>query len=156
AGDGGGGAARHRHRLAPARSAAGQGTQGPRLGAGAASMSETRGGQGPADRYGVGVDLGAGGVKVVLATTRGGIVGQEAEKTAAWLLPGGGAEQDPDDWWRAIVTATRRLSARGLVPAEEIAAICVSTQWGGLVPVDSKGQHLRNALIWMDSRGVEY
>jgi xylulokinase len=24
-------------------------------------------------------------------------------------LPGGGAEQDPDDWWRAIVAAAGRL-----------------------------------------------
>jgi xylulokinase len=113
-------------------------------------------GQRPAGQYVIGVDLGTGGVKVALATTRGEILRAEAEKTATLLLPGGGAEQDPDDWWRAIVTATRRLTARGLVPAQDIAAICVSTQWGGLVPVDSKGQHLRNALIWMDSRGVGY
>lgn len=110
----------------------------------------------PAGRYVIGVDLGTGGVKVALATVRGEILGHEAAKTATLLLPGGGAEQDPDDWWRALVTATRRLSARGLVPAGDIAAICVSTQWGGLVPVDGKGQHLRNALIWMDSRGAEY
>ncbi len=113
-------------------------------------------GPGPAGRYVIGIDLGTGGVKVALATARGEILGYEAEKTATLLLPGGGAEQDPDDWWRAIVTATRRLSARGLVPAKDIAAICVSTQWGGLVPVDGRGQHLHNALIWMDSRGVDY
>jgi xylulokinase len=111
---------------------------------------------GPAGQYVIGIDLGTGGVKVALATVRGEILGHETEKTATLLLPGGGAEQDPDDWWRAIVTATQRLTARGLVQPEDIAAICVSTQWGGLVPVDSKGQHLRNALIWMDSRGMEY
>ena len=111
---------------------------------------------GPAGRYVIGVDLGTGGVKVALATTRGEILGHEAEKTDTLLLPGGGAEQDPDDWWRAIVTATRRLMARGLAPAADVAAICVSAQWGGLVPVDTKGQHLRNALIWMDSRGARY
>jgi xylulokinase len=113
-------------------------------------------GERPGGQYVIGVDLGTGGVKVALATTRGEILGAEAEKTATLLLPGGGAEQDPDDWWRAIVTATRRLTARDLVPAEDIAAICVSAQWGGLVPADSKGQHLRNALIWMDSRGARY
>jgi xylulokinase len=113
-------------------------------------------GTAPAGPYVIGVDLGTGGVKVALATARGEILGHEAEKTATFLLPGGGAEQDPGDWWRAIVTATRRLTARGLVPVDDVAAICVSTQWGGLVPVDSKGQHLRNALIWMDSRGVDY
>ena len=110
----------------------------------------------PDGQYVIGIDLGTGGVKVALATTRGEILGHETEPTTTRLLDGGGAEQDPDDWWRAIVGATRRLTARGLVPAECIAAICVSTQWGGLVPTDSKGQHLRNALIWMDSRGADY
>ena len=119
------------------------------------SVSTVRGSERPG-RYVIGVDLGTGGVKVALATVRGEILGHEAEKTATLLLPGGGAEQDPDDWWRALVTATRRLTGRGLVPLDDIAAICVSTQWGGLVPVDSKGQHLHNALIWMDSRGEKY
>ena len=85
-------------------------------------MSETASGQGPAGQYVIGVDLGTGGVKVVLATTRGEILRAEAAKTATRLLPGGGAEQDPDDWWRAVGTATRRLTARGLVPGRAAAA----------------------------------
>jgi xylulokinase len=113
-------------------------------------------GPGPGGPCVIGVDLGTGGVKVALTTVRGEILGHEAEKTTTFLLPGGGAEQDPADWWRAVVTATRRLTGRGLVPVADIAAICVSTQWSGLVAVDRTGQHLRNALIWMDSRGEDY
>ena len=80
-------------------------------------------GPGPGGPCVIGVDLGTGGVKVALTTVRGEILGHEAEKTTTFLLPGGGAEQDPADWWRAVVTATRRLTARGLVPARDIAAI---------------------------------
>jgi xylulokinase len=109
-----------------------------------------------ARRYVLGVDLGTGGPKVVLSDTGGTLVGHEAERVGVLLLPGGGAEQDPDEWWRAITDATRRLLDRNLVPAEDIAAICMSSQWGGLVPVDATGRHLHNALIWMDSRGAEY
>ena len=104
----------------------------------------------------LGVDLGTGGPKVVLARTDGTLLGHEAERVGLILLPGGGAEQDPQAWWDAIVTATRRLLARGLAPVEDIAAICMSSQWGGLVPVDERGQHLHNAITWMDSRGGDY
>ena len=107
-------------------------------------------------KYVVGVDLGTGGPKVALASTDGSILGHEAEKVELILLPGGGAEQDPDEWWRAIVTATRRLLERNLVPAEQISAICMSSQWAGTVPVDADGRHLHNAVIWMDGRGAEY
>ncbi|MGY2875889.1 xylulokinase [Marmoricola sp. URHA0025 HA25] len=106
--------------------------------------------------YVLGVDLGTGGPKVALATTDGAILGHEAEHVELILLPGGGAEQDPDEWWRAIVTATRRLLGRELVPVADIAAICMSSQWAGTVPVDETGRHLRNAVIWMDGRGAEY
>lgn len=92
----------------------------------------------------------------MLATADGTLLGHEAEKVDLILLPGGGAEQDPQAWWRAIVTATRRLLERSLVATDSVDAICMSSQWGGLVPVDEHGNHLHNALIWMDARGVEY
>lgn len=107
-------------------------------------------------RYVIGVDLGTGGPKVALATADGTILGHEFEPTPVTVLPGGGAEQDPDDWWRAIGAASRRLLARGLAPPEAIAAICVSSQWGGIVPVGADGRHLHNAVIWMDSRGAAH
>ena len=60
-------------------------------------------------RYVLAVDLGTGGPKVALVSTDGDIIGHEFEKTELLLFPGGGAEQDPDDWWRAITTAAKRL-----------------------------------------------
>ena len=70
------------------------------------------------------------------------------------MLPDGGAEQDPDDWWTAITTAAKRLIARQLVATDDITAICCTAQWSGTVAVDKQGQHLMNAIIWMDSRGA--
>jgi xylulokinase len=108
------------------------------------------------EAYLLGVDLGTGGPKVVLTTARGEVIDWEGEKVELLLLPGGGAEQDPDAWWAAITRATQRLLARGTVPVERIAGLCISSQWGGLVAVDAQGRHLRNAIIWMDSRGAEF
>lgn len=106
--------------------------------------------------YTLAVDLGTSGAKVALVSTDGEIAGHEAEPTALRLLPEGGAEQDPDDWWRAIVTATRRLLARVPVSAEDVVAACMSAQWGGTVAVDAEGRHVHPAVIWMDARGARH
>ncbi len=102
------------------------------------------------------VDLGTSGPKVGLFTLQGESLGYEVELTPVQLRPGGGAEQDPADWWNAIVRATRRLLARGLAPVQNIIAFSCTTQWAGTVPVDRNGEPLMNAIIWMDSRGAPY
>lgn len=111
----------------------------------------------PPDEYVLAVDLGTSGAKVGLVSTDDGrIAGHEFEPTAVTLLPGGGAEQDPEDWWRAITTATGRLLGRQLVPRETVVAACMSGQWGGTVPVDAHGETVHPAVIWMDRRGAPY
>ena len=107
-------------------------------------------------KYVLAVDLGTTGAKVALVSAEGQVVGYEFEGTELILLPNGGAEQRPDDWWRAITTATRRLLSKGLVSREEVVALCCTAQWSGTVAVDREGRPLMNAIIWMDSRGAPY
>jgi xylulokinase len=102
------------------------------------------------------IDLGTSGPKVALVTTDGEVLASEVESTELFLSEGGGAEQDPEDWWRAIMTATRRITDRELVPKERIIAVAVTSQWAGTVPVDKDGNALRRAIIWLDSRGAKY
>ncbi|MBT9163801.1 MAG: Xylulose kinase [Chloroflexi bacterium] len=45
------------------------------------------------------------------------------------------------------------MLAKGLVSVDDIVAVCCTTQWSGTVAVDSDGNPLMNALIWLDSRG---
>lgn len=107
-----------------------------------------------AGRCVIGVDLGTSGPKAVLTTVDGRLLAHAAARTSLRLLPGGGAEQDPDDWWRALAAAVRQLTRHDA--ARDVAAICVAAQWGGTVPVDASGRHLSNALIWLDARGARY
>lgn len=107
-------------------------------------------------QYVVGVDLGTGGPKVVLTDTRGAIVGHVKEHVDLRLIKGGGAEQDPDAWWTSIATASRRLRDQFPQEYSQVVAICMSAQWGGLVPVDADGHHTYPALTWMDARGAQY
>jgi xylulokinase len=108
------------------------------------------------DGYILAIDLGTSGPKVAITTREGRVLGCETHPTRLELLDGGGAEQDPEDWWAAIVAATAKLHARGLAPAEAIEAIGVTSQWAGTVAVDADGKPLHRAIIWMDSRGAKY
>jgi len=102
------------------------------------------------------IDLGTSGPKVALVTVDGDVLASEIEATELFLSEGGGAEQDPEDWWRAITKATRRITDRHLVPSEQIIAVAVTSQWAGTVPVGEDGHALCRAIIWLDSRGAKY
>ncbi len=104
--------------------------------------------------YVLAIDLGTSGPKVALVSNRGDIVGGAPGPVELILSGGGGAEEDPHEWWTAIVAATRRTLAR--VPEAAVDAVSVTTQWSGTVAVDSQGEPIGNALIWMDSRGARY
>jgi xylulokinase len=107
-------------------------------------------------KYVLTIDLGTSGPKVALVSTDGVVADYEFEETQLFLLPDGGAEQDPGEWWDSILRASKRLLEKGLVSADDIVAISCTSQWSGTVPVDSEGNHLMNAIIWMDSRGEPY
>jgi xylulokinase len=102
------------------------------------------------------IDLGTSGPKVALVSVAGEVIACEIESTPVMLLPGGGAEQDPDGWWKAICTATRRLLTRPESENRTIVGVCCTTQWSGTVAVDRGGQPLGNAIIWMDARGAPH
>jgi xylulokinase len=110
---------------------------------------------GSREKYILAIDLGTSGSKTALATIFGEIIDFEFQSVPLYLLPNGGAEQDPGDWWNAIIITAKKLLSKGLVPPEDIVAISCSTQWSGTVAVDKDGNHLMNAIIWMDSRGAE-
>ncbi len=110
----------------------------------------------PANPAILAIDLGTSAVKLAAITVRGKILGGGAEPLELRLSPGGGAEQDPESWWAAIVRGTRRLLEQGAVPASDIIGINVSSQWSGTIAVDAQGKPLGPALIWMDSRGAPF
>ena len=102
------------------------------------------------------IDLGTSGPKAALVTVQGQVVDYEFQEVELVLLPGGGAEQKPDEWWEAILTVAKKVLAKRLVPADDIVAVSCTTQWSGTVAIDRDGRPLMNAIIWMDTRGSRY
>ncbi len=105
--------------------------------------------------YFLGLDLGTSGLKVAVTTARGETVGAAVERYPLHVLGGGGVEQDPEDWWNAIVRGTRRVLGHAGVDHGQVVGVACSSQWSGTVPVDEHGRPLMRAIIWMDSRGAE-
>jgi xylulokinase len=110
----------------------------------------------PRSAYILAIDLGTSGPKVALVSAEGRIVASAFEETPLLLLPNGGAEQRPDDWWSAILKATHQLLGQGLVPAADIVAISCTSQYSTTVAVGRDGRPLMNAINWMDTRGARH
>jgi xylulokinase len=107
------------------------------------------------NKYILAIDLGTSGPKTALVSVYGEVVDSEFKDTPIILLPGGGAEQDPEGWWNAIMSTSKKLLDKGLVSPDDIVAVSVTSQWSGTVALDQDGNHLMNAIIWMDCRGSE-
>ena len=102
------------------------------------------------------VDLGTSGMKVALITISGKVIGWETEPVQLIITPDGGAEQSPNEWWQAFLSATGRLMKRNQDAGSRVITVCASTQGEGTVAVDKEGNALDNAILWMDMRGAPY
>ncbi len=108
--------------------------------------------------YLLGYDLGSSSIKAsVVNADTGDVVGsatspkQEMDMQA---LQPGWAEQDPNLWWKHIVTATKEVIQENSISKNQIKAIGISYQMHGLVVVDKNHKALRPSIIWCDSRAA--
>jgi xylulokinase len=107
-------------------------------------------------KYILAIDHGTSGLKVAIVSIYGEIIDFEYVQTPTFFLKDGGAEQDPEDWWNALIAASKRLIKRRTVSVDDIEAVSVSSTFSSTVAVDKHGNHLMNCLTWMDSRGAAY
>jgi xylulokinase len=99
-------------------------------------------------------DLGTTGNKASLHHDDGRLVTAVTVAYGVHFADGGVAEQNPEDWWDAVVEATRALVARSGVQPAEINGLTVSGQMMGAVLLDSDFQPVRPAIIWADTRSI--
>ncbi|HKE21286.1 MAG TPA: xylulokinase [Bryobacteraceae bacterium] len=101
----------------------------------------------------LGIDIGTGGSRALLVDSRGavraGYTAPHEDMTMARLL---WAEQRPENWWDASVTAIRGVLAEAGVSGNQIQGVGLSGQMHGLVILDRNHQVIRPSLIWCDQR----
>src|SRR3990172_7173745 len=62
------------------------------------------------------------------------------------------SEQDPHEWWEAVLASIRSVLEKADVGGERIAAVGLTGQMHGLVLLDKTGNVLRPAMLWNDQR----
>jgi xylulokinase len=102
------------------------------------------------------IDLGTGGPKIGLVSLDGDILDHELHPVVTHFTAGGGATQDPREWWTLICDASRRLLSRPDVTKEMVKAVAVTGQYASTVPVDANGEPTGPCLTWLDTRGGQY
>lgn len=101
--------------------------------------------------YLIGIDLGTSSVKAALLASDSLRLIATADREYPVYHPRPGyAEQDPDEWWQAVVGAVRDL-LHGRNP-HDIQAIGLDGQMHGLVCLGSDYKPVHPAIIWADAR----
>lgn len=96
------------------------------------------------------LDIGTSSTKSALFNQHGLI---EAEASAGHPVSNpapGWQEQDPRDWWRSTVAATRALT--GLA---DVSAVVLSGTMQNVIAIGDDGEPLRPAILYSDSRASE-
>ncbi|WP_270395585.1 FGGY-family carbohydrate kinase [Mediterraneibacter massiliensis] len=104
-------------------------------------------------KYLVGIDVGTTGTKSLLFDESGNIISSAYKGYELLSTKAGYAEQDPKDWYDAVIYTVRECARA--VPKEKIRAISISAQGGTTVAVDNVGTPVRNAISWLDRRAYK-
>jgi xylulokinase len=102
--------------------------------------------------YVIGCDVGSPSLKGILVDGNGEIVTQASAPYDLHYPHSGWAEQDPDDWLRALREVVARLLDEQGIAAGEVGTLGLASQVDGVVAVGHEGTHLRPAIVWMDRR----
>ena len=103
----------------------------------------------------LGIDCGTQSLRATLYRVDGTLLAQASASFPTAYPHPNWAEQDPEDWWRALTQAVPACIRNGGVPASDIAALGIdSTSFTG-VWCDEHGVPLRPAVLWMDHRAAK-
>ena len=96
----------------------------------------------------IGLDIGTSGAKCIAVDPEGTVVASSLQEYPLYTPNPGWAEQDPEDWFQAVVRGIRELMSR--ISGAEIAGVSYSGQMHGLVALDADGRVIRPAILWCD------
>ena len=98
----------------------------------------------------IGADLGTSALKLLLVDKDGGILNSVTKEYDVSYPKPGWSEQQPEDWWNALVSGIKELTAD--IDAGNDRGISVAGQMHGLVVLDKNDKVIRPAILWNDGR----
>jgi xylulokinase len=103
----------------------------------------------------LGLDLGTSGLKAILVDEDDSVVAATGCSLTVQRPAAGWSEQNPSDWWAALLNALDRLRADHPNELAAVRAIGLSGQMHGAVLLDAADRVLRPCILWNDSRASE-
>jgi xylulokinase len=100
-------------------------------------------------------DLGTTGNKATLYDREGQLLGSSFYAYDTEYAYTGWAEQNPEDWWKAVCYSTHELLQKTQAAQSDIACMTFSGQMMGAVALGKDARPLQNAFIWADTRALE-
>lgn len=104
--------------------------------------------------YVLGVDFGTESVRVGVFDRTGQPLAFASRAYPLYHPHPGWAEQKPDEWWTALVTATRAAVAKSGVNKTEIVGLGADCTSCTVLALGDDFEPLRPAIIWMDVRAA--
>ncbi|PID98343.1 MAG: xylulose kinase [Actinobacteria bacterium] len=103
----------------------------------------------------LGIDFGTESCRAAIFDIKGHPVTFAATPYKLSHPRAGWAEQDPEEWWTALQTSTRKALQTSGIPADAIKGISYDATTMTVVAMDKTGRSLRPAIMWMDVRATE-
>lgn len=100
----------------------------------------------------LGIDVGTSACKVAVFDVNGNVLAQSNQPYKVYYPQAGWAEQDADEWWKAICEGIKDVLQQKDVSKDRICSIGVDGQSWSAIPVDKAGNALAKTPIWMDTR----
>jgi xylulokinase len=103
----------------------------------------------------LGIDIGTSGTKTLICDEDGKVLATAMAEHAISSPKPGWSEQNPRDWWAAVVLATKAVLKKSKLKSADIGGIGLSGQMHGSVFLADGHQPLRPALLWNDQRTAD-
>jgi len=100
-------------------------------------------------------DVSSTGCKATIVTIDGQLVESAFESYPTYFPQPLWSEQDPEDWWQAIIRSTKRVMDAGGIKADQINGMAFCTTMTNIVILDKQRNLLRPCIFWMDGRAGE-
>ncbi|HEX4414396.1 MAG TPA: xylulokinase [Lacipirellulaceae bacterium] len=100
----------------------------------------------------LGIDIGTSGTKTLAMNAKGKILAHASAEYPCYHPKPMWSEQDPEDWWQAVVKTVRAVVKQAKLKPADVRAIGLSGQMHGSVFLDKNNKVVRRALLWNDQR----
>lgn len=100
----------------------------------------------------LGIDLGTTSLKISIFSEKGEWIASEYQEYPILIPEAGFAEQDPEAWWKGLISSCKELSKKHPEEFQSISGIGICGQMHTQVYLDNELKILRPAITWMDQR----